>query len=107
VKWERRRVKVTVYLPASVVARLRADARVAGVSQSVVVAGALAAGAASIPAGRTQAVKRARAMRRQGRTLQEIATELNVRGVRTARGRPWNVVSVSRLIATGHRGGIH
>jgi hypothetical protein len=37
-------------------------------------------------------------MREKGMTLQAIASELNTQGHTTRRGKPWNIVQVSRVL---------
>lgn len=106
------KTKATFQLPADLVERLQEAAADAEISQSSVVEGALrsALGVGKVrrdlvrgqlekgPAG---AAAVATALRKKGRTLEQIAVALNKKSFTTSRGREWSIVSVSRLLSPG------
>lgn len=106
------KAKLTVYVPADLVERLREAANRDGVSQGGLVEAALRVLLGSKPPRRLRAVVKdatrgpvralgiALRMRRRSRpaTLRDIAAHLNRDGCRTLQGRLWTVVSVSRLL---------
>lgn len=54
----------------------------------------------AIERGPAAALAVANRLAKKGRTLEEIAAELNRLGYRTARDRAWNLVAVHRLLRT-------
>lgn len=101
-------MKLTCYVEADVLKAVRHAAVDQGVTIGAVVEAALidalkAGGdvAADVlnrgPAG---ALPVARKARKAGADLAQIAADLNRDGYRTARGKPWSVVAVSRLLKT-------
>jgi len=104
------KTKLTVYVDAPLVKALRIAAADAGTTQGDLVEAALRAALMATKAtpstvaldllqrGPGAALDVARDLRRADTPHAEIAAELNRRGYRTARGKRWNAVSVSRLL---------
>ena len=94
------REKLTVYIDPEILAELRDLADESSVTLGSIVERAIrrALRSAKPPRGPEAALPVARKLRKEGYTLGTIATELNVKRYQTARGRPWNALSVSRLL---------
>jgi len=103
------KTKLTVYVDAPLVKALKVAAADAGTTQGDLVTTVLrdalmGRGGPSLAAlevlqrGPANALDVARDLRRDGTAHAEIAAELNRRGYRTARGKRWSPVSVSRLL---------